>query len=82
MPIVFTLKKTLNELGITKNKLAVESKIRPATIADIVNGKSKRIELDTLLNILDTLNQFAKEKGIDQEIKVEDVFIYTKKSSQ
>ncbi|GGH85120.1 hypothetical protein JOD43_003917 [Pullulanibacillus pueri] len=56
--IKFTLGETIEKMGdnITKNKIAVESKVRPATIASLVNGDARRIELDTLINILDALN--------------------------
>jgi len=67
--IVFNLGKTLDDLKITKNKLAVESKVRPATIAQLVNGESRRIELDTLTNILDALNRFDPNIGIKNIIE-------------
>jgi predicted transcriptional regulator len=72
----FTLKETLKEIdeNLTRNKLAVEAKVRPGTIADIVNGESKRIELDTLKRILDVLNEMA-----DREITIEDVIVYERK---
>jgi DNA-binding Xre family transcriptional regulator len=69
--IKFTLNKTLNEFHMSRNKLAVQARIRPATIADMVNGKTKRIELPTLVSILDALNR----EGI-RKVTVDDVFQY------
>jgi DNA-binding Xre family transcriptional regulator len=74
--IHFTLEKTLNELNITKNKLAVESKIRPNTIVAMANNKSKSINLDTLTAVLDALNELAAQQGINRTFNIEDVFIY------
>lgn len=73
--IRFTLAQTLEELEVSRNKLAVKSEIRPATIGDMVNEETKRIELDTLISILDTLNMFAREKGY-RPITIDDVFVY------
>ncbi|MCI1859745.1 MAG: helix-turn-helix transcriptional regulator [Sporolactobacillus sp.] len=56
---------------MSRNKLAVQARIRPATIADMVNGKTKRIELPTLVSILDALNR----EGI-RKVTVDDVFQY------
>ncbi|MED3089711.1 helix-turn-helix domain-containing protein [Bacillus toyonensis] len=78
--MVFTLGETLEELGITKNKLAVEAKIRPTTISNLVSGEVGSIRIDTLLSILDTLNNLAIEKGINKIYKIEDVVQYIKKS--
>lgn len=83
MGIRFTLDKTLNEVDITRNKLAVEAKIRPATIADIVHGKTKRLEIDTLINLLETLQKLVNDKGLDRRITIEDILVFesTKKES-
>ncbi|MEK4801027.1 helix-turn-helix transcriptional regulator [Oceanobacillus sp. FSL K6-0118] len=58
-----TVKITLGETiekkkkdGITRNRIAVEGKIRPATIAELCNGKSKAISFETLTRIVDALN--------------------------
>lgn len=75
--IKFTLTETLDRLGITRNKLAVESKIRPATIADLVHGQTKRIELGTLVSLLDTLNLLVEDKGIN--VTIEDIIKYEQK---
>ncbi|WP_416720891.1 helix-turn-helix domain-containing protein [Bacillus subtilis] len=70
-----TLSKTLKELDdLTRNALAVEAKVRPATINDIASGKSKQINMETLNAIIETLNTFAKEKGLDKKYSVSDIF--------
>lgn len=70
------LEKTLGELGITRNALAVEAKIRPLTINEIVSGNVKQINFSTLESILEALNRIAKEKGKEKQFKVTDVFEY------
>ncbi|WP_350338860.1 helix-turn-helix domain-containing protein [Paenibacillus sp. UMB7766-LJ446] len=46
---------TLDEAGVTKNVLAREAKVRPNLIYDLCEGKTKRLDLDTLNNIVNTL---------------------------
>jgi DNA-binding Xre family transcriptional regulator len=59
MALEFKLGEILEDMGIAKNKLAVEGKLRPATVAKYVDGEMGRIEVDTLVNILNTLNDLA-----------------------
>ena len=75
MEVKFTLGHTLKELDITINKLAVESKIRPGTIRDMVNGSSKSISLGNIVSILSVLNQISIEKERPKKYAVEDIFI-------
>ncbi|MDU2239381.1 MAG: helix-turn-helix transcriptional regulator [Paenibacillus sp.] len=56
MTIKLKLEETLSGAGITKNALAREAKVRPNLIYDMCEGKTKRIDLETLGTILDTLN--------------------------
>jgi DNA-binding Xre family transcriptional regulator len=49
------LEATKEEKEVTKNALAREAKVRPNLIYDLCDGKTKRIELDTLSTIIDTL---------------------------
>ncbi|OMC97840.1 XRE family transcriptional regulator [Paenibacillus odorifer] len=72
----FKLGATLDVLGTTRNKIAVESKTRPATILDLAGGDTRTIKLDTLANILDALNELAKEKGIERTIGIDDIIEY------
>ncbi|MBU7318829.1 helix-turn-helix domain-containing protein [Paenibacillus oleatilyticus] len=72
----FNLGRTIEELGITRNKLAVESKTRPATVLDLVSGETKRIEIHTLVNLLDALNTIAREQGITRKITISDIIEY------
>jgi predicted transcriptional regulator len=76
--IVFTLNKTLSKLDITPNQLAVEAKVRPTTIYNMVKNDSSRINTETLVHIIDTLNKFAKEQGKRADFDTTDVFIYRK----
>lgn len=76
--IHFTLGKTLNEMNISRYKLASESKVRPNTIKDMVSNQSKSVTLTTLTAILEALNKIADEQGIDRFFDIEDVFIYKK----
>jgi DNA-binding Xre family transcriptional regulator len=76
MTLEFKLGAILEELGISKNALAVEGKIRPATVAKYEKGDMGRIEIETLVGILDTLNRLASEKGIDKTYSLEDLIEY------
>ncbi|KSU83413.1 Cro/C1-type HTH DNA-binding domain-containing protein [Fictibacillus enclensis] len=76
--IKWLLDKTLEELDITRNALAVDAKVRPATIQDMVNGLPKRVEFKTLLAILDSLNGMKTKRGITRDIEISDIFIYKK----
>jgi len=68
--IFSSLQRSLDELGISKNRLAVESKIRPNTIYDIVDNQITLIKMVTLETILDTLNSIAIEKGINKKLNI------------
>jgi DNA-binding Xre family transcriptional regulator len=81
MVFEFKLDEILSELGITRNKLAVESKVRPVTVNDLFEGKSKRLELPTIQKILDTLNNFAHLKGLDKTYTIDDIIKYEYKES-
>ncbi|OMF73613.1 XRE family transcriptional regulator [Paenibacillus peoriae] len=70
----FKLGDILEELDISRNKLAVEAKIRPATVIDMVNGK--RLELETLVHILDALNRFARQRRFTRAITLADIIEY------
>lgn len=76
MAFVFRLDSVLEELGMTRNALAVEAKVRPATLADLHEGKTKRVELPTFAKILDVLNAVAKEKGIDKTYTINSIIEY------
>jgi DNA-binding Xre family transcriptional regulator len=82
MALYYKLGNVLGELEITKNALAVEAKVRPATVATYVNGDVGRIEIDTLTNILDALNRFAIEKGIQRRYGIEDIISYEYKGAK
>jgi len=76
MFITYKLNKTLREVGITRNALAVESKVRPNTIADIANGNTKSVNIKTLMRILTTINEIAEERGLEPNFGIEDVFLF------
>jgi DNA-binding Xre family transcriptional regulator len=79
-----TLERTLINLETTRNALAVEAKVRPATINELVSGNAKQISFKTLKEILEALNRISVEKGLNKSINVEDVFSFedNKKDSQ
>lgn len=74
--IKYKLAETLDELKTSRNKVAVESKTRPATILDLAGGESKTIKLETLVSILDALNQIAKDEGVDRVFGINDIIEY------
>jgi DNA-binding Xre family transcriptional regulator len=74
---ISNLGKTLKELDdTTRNALAVEAKIRPATINELAKGEAKQINFKTLSAIIETLNRMSKEKEIAKKYNVNDVFEY------
>ncbi|WP_339198484.1 helix-turn-helix transcriptional regulator [Paenibacillus sp. FSL P4-0176] len=74
--MLFKLEKSLRELDITRNKLAVYAEVRPNTINDLANGDAKRIEIDTLEKILKSLNEISMTKGMPRTYNIEDILEY------
>lgn len=55
--VKITLNDTIERTDkLTRNKIAVEGRIRPATVSDLCNGKSKSISFETLTRIVDALD--------------------------
>jgi predicted transcriptional regulator len=69
----FVLDKTINDMGITGNRVAVEAKIRSNTIYDILANNKKTISLEHLTAIRDALNQIAAEEGISSRYDITDI---------
>ena len=70
--VKITLEHTLNKAGLSRNAVAVEGKIRPATISELINGKSKLISFDTLQRIVTAINTLTGERHtIDDIISIE-----------
>lgn len=74
--IHINLDYVLNRLNLTKNKLAVEAKLRPNLIGEMTEGKTKAIKLETLATLLDTLNMISIEQGDDLVVTVGDILVY------
>jgi len=77
--IDINLDSILAELNISKNKLAVEAKLRPNLITEMSEGKTKAIKLETLQRLLDTINTIAEDVyGKDSKVYgVSDLIKYT-----
>jgi DNA-binding Xre family transcriptional regulator len=73
--IKFNLEKTINELDITSNRLAVLAEVRPNTISDLIKGSTKRIELETVEKILEALNYEATRKN-KKYYQIQDIVQY------
>lgn len=71
--IVFYLKEILSELNISQTYFAKLSNVRPNTINDMCNNKTKRIEVHTLSQIMSTLNKLS-----ENEYKICDIIKFTK----
>ncbi|MFE3973261.1 MULTISPECIES: XRE family transcriptional regulator [unclassified Peribacillus] len=83
MAIRFGLNEILGEIKETRNKIAVEAKVRPATIYDMAEGKTKRIELSTIESILDVINELARNvEGLNKTYTIDDIFKYSKKDAE
>lgn len=54
--IKLKLDERIKSLGITQKDYADKVKLRQATISQLVNNKYDRIELKTLLTIMDEMN--------------------------
>lgn len=74
--MIFRLDEALEELDITRNKLAVYAEVRPNTVNDLANGDTKRIEIETLEKILKSLNEISMTRGMQRTYNIEDVFEY------
>jgi DNA-binding Xre family transcriptional regulator len=75
--IKFYLDEILRELKISQTKFAKQANIRPNTINNIYNNKTKRFEIETLDKILTTLNSIGNRNYdvgdlIKFENKIED----------
>lgn len=75
----FVLNETLEEMGISGYRVAVEAKIRPNTIYDLLDNQKKTISLEQLAAIVDALNYLAKEQGIKANFDIMDVLEYQDK---
>lgn len=74
MTIKITLKDTLENSTLTRNAIAVRAGIRPATLHELVNDKSKGVTFETLGKILDAMNELDTTRTYD----IEDIFVYEK----
>lgn len=74
--ITVKLDKVLEEMAISPNKFAVESKIRSNTIYDLVNNKTKMITWKTLVAIIETLNRIVEENNGNRKFTVSDIIEY------
>lgn len=74
--IFFCLDKTIKKLGVTPNRVAVEAKIAPNTIYNMIENKTSRIHMDTIKSLLDAINRIAKDEGIPQKFVITDVITY------
>jgi hypothetical protein len=76
MTIKFNLQRALDELEITSNYLAVETKTRPSSVLSIAKGTMQRVDINLLNALLDQLNIEAKKKGFDKIYIIEDIIEY------
>lgn len=73
MPLIYKLPDTLNELDITKNRLATEGKFRVATLHELEKHKAKSITFEMFETILETLNKITAAEG-KRQITINDMF--------
>ncbi len=74
MTIKITLNETLENTTLTRNAIAVKAGIRPATLHELVNNKSKGITFETLSKILNAMNELDTTRTYD----ITDIFVYEK----
>lgn len=73
------LREIMTELDVSQNQLAMESRVRPATLRAFVNGDVQRINLDQLTALLDALNRMAAAQSARKRYNVEDLLYYKRK---
>jgi hypothetical protein len=73
MNFTFHLDKILDELGITSNYLAVQSKTRPNSVLALSKGQMQRVDLTFLSNLLVQLNIEAKNKNLNKTYTINDI---------
>lgn len=74
--ITFNLGKILKENNISQTKFSHLAKVRPNTVNDMCNGITRRVELETLNNILNAVNEIS-----DRPLDIADLITYTKDGS-
>lgn len=80
--IKFTLKDTIDELGISMYKLSAEAKSRGGTVQSLVDESAKSIRFDKLEALLNALNDIAQSKGIDKIYTITDIIDYEYKRGE
>ncbi|MNC36871.1 hypothetical protein D3C75_854140 [compost metagenome] len=68
MAVKIVLNETLEKAGITRNALAREARVRPNLIYDMCDGKTRRIELETLNTLISTLTEMTGRKHVLADI--------------
>jgi predicted transcriptional regulator len=76
MAFKFNLEQVIIETGITKTFLSRESKLRYQTIADLIAGETKRLELPSIEKLLETINKAARDKGITKTYTIDNLIKY------
>lgn len=67
--VKITLDDTISKHnGLSRNAIAVEGKIRPATIGELCKGESKAISFETLRKIVDALNTLTGDKHTIEDV--------------
>lgn len=74
--ISISIDEPLKKLHLSRNKLAVEAKIRPGVLQEMSDGKTKAVKLDTLMKILDALNILAIKNQSEFRFNVNDLIDY------
>ena len=62
LKVVSVLDETLNRLELTRYEVALQSRIRPSTVSDLANNKSKSIKFDTAAKLIDGIEQLSGER--------------------
>jgi predicted transcriptional regulator len=76
MGTYFKLQEIVDELDITPNKLATLSGIRPDTVYKICNNELKRIHMDVIDDLLDSLNRISRERKLGKKYSISDILGY------
>ncbi|WP_158221290.1 helix-turn-helix domain-containing protein [Salimicrobium humidisoli] len=71
-------KERAEQAGLSRNQLAVEGRIRPATLSDLVNGKVKSVSFATIIRIVETLDKLDSSR----KHNVEDIFVVAEEAEE
>ena len=69
----FTLSNLLQRYGISQKQLADAAEMRPATLNALVNARTQRVEIGTLVAVVGGLRKLGIQADVGDLLQVQDV---------